>query len=107
VWAPGAFEIPLLAKLVAEKKKYNAILALGVVLQGATAHADLIGRAVTDSLQRISLEYSVPVINEVLLLQNEDQARQRCLELELNRGIEAARAAVSSARTVREIVSKL
>lgn len=107
VWAPGAFEIPLLVKLVAEKKKYNAILALGVVLQGATSHADLIGRAVTDSLQRISLEYSVPVINEVLLLQNEEQARQRCLEPELNRGIEAARAAVSSARTVREIVSKL
>ena len=90
---PGAFEIPLLVREAAAKGKVDAIVALGVILQGETAHAQHLGQAVTQALQQISLEHSVPVIHAVLSLQSEEQARKRCLEGELNRGTEAARAA--------------
>lgn len=106
VWAPGAFEIPLLVKMLAAQKKLHAILALGVVLQGETAHAALIAQNVTSALMSISLESGIPVINEVLLLENEEQARARCLGTEINRGVEAARAAAATARTVRELAPK-
>jgi 6,7-dimethyl-8-ribityllumazine synthase len=93
VRVPGAFEIPLAVREVAAKKTANAIIALGVILQGKTAHAQFLGQTVTQSLQQISLECGVPVIHAVLSLKNDAQARQRCLEDEMNRGTEAARAA--------------
>lgn len=91
---PGAFEIPLVVQEVAVRGGMDAIIALGVIFQGATAHADLLARSLTDALLRISLEHRVPVIHEVLHVQSEDQARERCLEAPLNRGTEAARVAV-------------
>ena len=103
VIAPGAFEIPLIAQTLLPRKKYRALIALGVILRGETAHADLIGRTVTDALMRISLQTGVPVIHEVLLLDNKAQAEKRCLGVDLNRGVEAARAAVQAARILKEI----
>jgi 6,7-dimethyl-8-ribityllumazine synthase len=103
VRVPGSFEIPLGVKLMALQNEFDAILALGVVLQGETAHADLIARSVTAALMNLALEFRIPVIHEVLLLQNEEQAKARCLGTKLNRGIEAARAAVSIARTVSDL----
>ena len=103
VRVPGSFEIPLAVKLVALEKKVDAILALGVVLRGETAHADLIARSVTTALMNLALELRIPVIHEVLLLDNEEQAKARCLGNKLNRGTEAARAAVSIARTVNDL----
>ncbi len=94
---PGAFEIPLVVQELASRESrdgYDAIMALGVIIEGETAHASLIGKTITDSLQRLSLAHRVPVVHEVLLLKNEEQARVRCLEPELNRGIEAARIAM-------------
>ena len=105
-WVPGAFEVPLAAKLLASQKKYDAVLALGVILQGETAHATLIAQSVTTALQDIALEFMIPVVHEVLLLENEAQAQARCVGLEMNRGIEAARAAVAAARTARELAPK-
>jgi 6,7-dimethyl-8-ribityllumazine synthase len=106
VRVPGSFEIPLAVKLVAMQGKFDAILALGVVLQGETAHAELIARSVTGALLDLALEFRVPVIHEVLFLKNEEQAKARCLGEKLNRGIEAARAGVAIARTLRELTSK-
>jgi 6,7-dimethyl-8-ribityllumazine synthase len=103
--SPGSFEVPLFVKLLAAQEKYDAILALGVILKGETAHADLIASSITHSLQDIALTHGVPVIHEVLLLNDEAQARARCLDPQLNRGREAARAAVAAARTVREITT--
>ena len=102
IWVPGAFEIPLLVKAAAESKRYQSILALGVILEGETAHADLIARGVTQALLDISLANRLPVIHCVLLLQNEEQAKARCLASKGNRGTEAAQSAVATARTVRE-----
>jgi 6,7-dimethyl-8-ribityllumazine synthase len=100
---PGAFEIPILVREMALQGKVDAIVALGVILQGETAHAQHLGQVVTQALQQISLEHGVPVIHAVLSLQNEEQARKRCLEDEINRGTEAARAAVEMANLLAEL----
>ncbi len=91
---PGAFEIPVIVQEVASRKGIDAVIALGVIIAGATAHADLVGRSVTDALQGIAVRERLPVIHEVLLVENEEQAQQRTTGEEKNRGLEAARAAV-------------
>jgi 6,7-dimethyl-8-ribityllumazine synthase len=97
VRVPGAFEIPLQVQRLAKTKRYAAIIALGVVWQGRTAHAQEIVRAVTDALMRISLENDLPVIHQVLSISNEAEARARCMGVKLNRGIEGAQAALALA----------
>jgi 6,7-dimethyl-8-ribityllumazine synthase len=91
---PGAFEIPIVVRELAMHKEADAIIAIGVILKGQTDHAANLGRSVTDALQRIALEHGVPVINSVLTLNSEFQAQERCLEDKINRGTEAARAAI-------------
>lgn len=103
---PGAFEIPVVVQEVAASGKVEAVIALGVILKGATQHADLIGQSVTDALQRIALKHRTPVIHGVLLLDSEDQARQRCLGEKSNRGTEAARSAARIAEVVRELKTR-
>lgn len=105
-WVPGAFEIPVMVKFLAEQRKYQAILGLGVILQGETAHGMLIAQSVSHALQAIAVDFTLPVINEVLLLDNEAQAGKRCLEDGINRGTEAARAAIAVARSIRELTPK-
>jgi 6,7-dimethyl-8-ribityllumazine synthase len=99
---PGAFEVPVVVQEVAAKGGVDGVIALGVIIQGETAHAEMVARSVTESLQRIALNYRLPVIHEVLLLQNENQARVRCLEDEINRGTEAARVAMRMAHVMGE-----
>jgi len=100
---PGAFEIPVVLQEVANRGGFDAIIALGCIIQGETAHAELIGESVTNALQDIALRFRVPVIHEVLLVKNEEQARKRTLGEEQNRGIEAARAAVRVAQVMGEV----
>ncbi|HEX4641690.1 MAG TPA: 6,7-dimethyl-8-ribityllumazine synthase [Chthoniobacterales bacterium] len=100
---PGAFEIPVVVREIALRRKTQAILALGVILQGKTSHAQNLAHSVTDALQKIAIDHGVPVINAVLSLENEAQARERCLGSKINRGTEAARAAV----TVGEVLDDL
>jgi 6,7-dimethyl-8-ribityllumazine synthase len=100
---PGSFEIPVVAREVAIQNKADAIIACGVILQGETNHAQNLSRSVTDALQRIAIERGVPVINVVLSFDNENQARARCLENKINRGTEAARAAVEIANVLSDI----
>jgi 6,7-dimethyl-8-ribityllumazine synthase len=101
VWeVPGAFEIPLVVAEVAARPEIDAVIALGVIIEGQTAHAALVGHSVTEGLMRVMLNTGVPVIHEVLLLQNEEQARARCVEDELNRGTEAARVAMHMAQVM-------
>jgi 6,7-dimethyl-8-ribityllumazine synthase len=97
VRVPGAFEIPLQVQRFARTGRYAAVIALGVIWQGRTAHAQEINRAVTDALMRISLETNVPILHEVLAVKTEAEARARCFGDKLNRGREAAEAALEMA----------
>jgi 6,7-dimethyl-8-ribityllumazine synthase len=103
---PGSFEIPLIARELAIQNKADAIIACGVILQGETDHAQNLSRSVTHALQRIAIEHGVPVINVVLSFNNEAQARARCLGNQINRGIEAARAAVEIANVLADVRSE-
>jgi len=103
---PGAFEIPIVTRELALQKKADAIIAIAVILQGRTRHAENLSRSVTDALQRIAVDHGVPVINAILSLDNELQARERCLEDEINRGTEAARAAVQIANVMSKLRKK-
>jgi len=101
---PGSFEIPVVVRELARQKKADAIIACGVIMQGETNHARNLSRAVTDALQRIAIDYGVPVVNVVLSFDNEDQARERCLADKINRGTEAARTAVEIATVMSKLV---
>src|SRR5438132_6262863 len=100
---PGSFEIPVAVREIALQEKADAIIACGVILKGKTDHAQNLSRSVMDALQRIATGHGVPVINAVLSFDDETQARERCLENEINRGTEAARAAVE----ISNVISKL
>ena len=102
---PGAFEIPLVVQEVATRGGVDAIIALGVIIEGETQHSALIATAVTQALMQIGLTQKVPVIHEVLLLKNEMQAKTRCLEEEINRGTEAARTAARMVQTMGNLRS--
>jgi 6,7-dimethyl-8-ribityllumazine synthase len=97
---PGAFEIPLIAQEVAIRGGIDAIIALGVIIEGETQHAALVAKSVTHALQQVSLAQHLPIIHEVLLVKNEDQARARCLGEDINRGTEAARTAARMVQTM-------
>ena len=103
---PGAFEIPVVVRELASRESTDAVIACGVILQGETNHAQNLSRSVTDALQRIAVEHSVPVINVVLSFGNEVQARARCLENKINRGTEAGRAAVEIANVMSDLRNK-
>ena len=103
---PGSFEIPVVVRELARRKKADAIIACGVIMRGETNHAKNLSRSVTDALQRIAVDYGVPVINVVLSFDNRRQARDRCLENTINRGTEAARAAVEIASAMAKLRGK-
>jgi 6,7-dimethyl-8-ribityllumazine synthase len=102
---PGAFEIPLVVQEVAARGGVDAIIALGVIIEGETQHAALVATAVTNALQQLALAQRLPVIHEVLLVKSAEQARTRCLEEEINRGTEAARAATRMVQTLNNLRS--
>jgi 6,7-dimethyl-8-ribityllumazine synthase len=100
---PGAYEIPVAAKCLARiTPKLSGILCLGIILRGETTHAAHIGEAVSHALMNIQIEHEIPVIHEVLLLENEEQAQARCLG-ENNRGTEAAQTALAMARVMENL----
>ncbi len=100
---PGAFEIPVCAEYVLNHSNADVVIALGVVIEGETAHADIIARTVAERLSEMAVRHELPVISEVLLVQDEEQARERCFGAEINRGVEAARAAMGMAELFQKL----
>jgi 6,7-dimethyl-8-ribityllumazine synthase len=100
---PGAWEIPVCAEYVMQYTNADVIICLGIVVRGETGHADLITQSVADKLQERSVRHLTPIINMVLLVNDEAQARARVFGDQMNRGVEAARAALNMA----ELFSKL
>ena len=105
VRVPGAFEMPAVVARLARRTqpRFDAILCLGVIIQGETEHARLIAEAVTDSLASLQVECELPIIHEVLLLKNTAQAEKRCIDAKHNRGGEAAQTAVDMARLMASL----
>jgi len=102
VRVPGAFEVPVMVAHVIQRASPDCVLALGLLIRGSTAHADLVAGSVTNALQNIAVETQVPVIHEVLLCDDEKQAYARCIGEQLNRGREAARAAAAMIDVISE-----
>lgn len=96
-WVPGAYEIPLPAQALAATGKYDAVIALGAVIQGATPHAELISQQLARALTQIALETGVPVVDGVVSADNLEQAIERCGTKGGNRGWNAAQAAIEMA----------
>jgi len=103
VWVPGANETPMAAQKMTESKKYDTLIVLGAVVQGATAHADLINTQVSRTLARMAIEQGLPVINGVLCAQNLEHAIERSGTKAGNRGWHAAQAAIEMANLYKEM----
>ncbi|MGH2332013.1 6,7-dimethyl-8-ribityllumazine synthase [Thermoanaerobacter mathranii] len=102
-WAPGAFEIPLIAKKMAESKRYDAVIALGAVIRGETPHFDYVANEVSKGIAKISLDTEVPVIFGVLTTDTIEQAIVRAGTKGGNKGFEAAVTAIEMANLMEEI----
>jgi 6,7-dimethyl-8-ribityllumazine synthase len=103
VWVPGAFELPTVLRPLAASGKFHALIALGVVIQGATGHAEIINRQVAAACQQIAADTGVPVIDAVIGAQNTDQAMERAGTKHGNRGWSAAEAAIEMAVVMKKL----
>ncbi len=99
VRVPGSYEIPVVAMRLAKSRRYHAVIALGVVLQGKTLHAEHIVEACSVNLQRIAIETGVPVIHQILTPKSRRDALAR-LRL---RGMEAAKTAIEMAKAMKNL----
>lgn len=102
-WVPGAFEIPLAAKTFALTGRYDAVIALGAVIRGDTAHFEYVAGPCAEGLQQAQLETGVPIVFGVLTTENLDQALERSDVEGDNKGEESARTALEMADLLRKV----
>ncbi len=103
VWVPGAFEMPTAAKVMLETGRYDAIIALGAVIRGATPHFDIVAGECASGISRLATEYSLPVIFGVLTVDTIEQAIERAGTKAGNKGADAALAALEMINLIGEI----
>ncbi len=101
--APGAFEIPLIAKKLAQSKKFDGVVCLGCVIKGDTAHFEFISLGTTIGIQQASLETGVPIAFGVLTTYTDEQAVVRSRDDIHNKGREAALAVIASLNIFKQI----
>ena len=102
-WVPGTFEIPLIAKKLAQTKKYDAVICLGAVVRGGTPHFEYIAAEVTRSIGKVGLDAELPVIYGVITADTIEQAIERAGTKMGNRGFEAAVNAIEMANLLKSI----
>jgi len=101
-WVPGAFEIPLIAKKLANSKTYDGIICLGAIIRGSTPHFDYVASELTKGIASVSLESEVPVIFGVLTTDSIEQALERAGTKAGNKGFDAAVTAIEMANLLKQ-----
>lgn len=102
-WVPGAFEIPLVAKKLAQTKRYDAIICLGAVIRGGTPHFDYIAAEVTKGIAQVGLETGTPIVNGVITTDTIEQAIERAGTKVGNKGSDAAVSAIEMVNLIKGI----
>ena len=102
-WVPGAFELPLVAKKMAESGKYDAIIALGTVIRGSTSHYDYVCNEAAKGIAQASMATGVPVSFSVVTTENLDQAIERSGTKAGNKGVDGAMTAIEMANLLRQL----
>jgi len=93
----GSAELPVVLKNLAETKKYDALIAVGVIIRGATVHFDYVAKIATEGILKVQMDYGIPIGFSVLMLENHDQLADR-----IRVGGDAAEAALQSAKIMKE-----
>ena len=102
-WVPGSFEMPLVAKKMADSGSYDAVLALGVIIRGGTPHFDYVAGECVKGMAQVSLKHGVPISFGVLTVDTIEQAIERAGTKAGNKGHEAAMSAVEMVNVLRQI----
>lgn len=102
-WVPGSFELPLVCRRLAESGRYDAIIALGAVIRGATTHHEHVAAAASSGIAQVSLQTGVPCVFGVITTDNIEQAIERAGTKAGNKGFEAATAAIEMATLLRRL----
>ncbi|HOZ47433.1 MAG TPA: 6,7-dimethyl-8-ribityllumazine synthase [Candidatus Hydrogenedentes bacterium] len=103
VWAPGAFEIPMVTKKMAESGQYDAVIAVGAVIRGNTPHFDYVANEVSKGVAQVALQSGVPVLFGVLTTDNIEQAVERAGTKAGNKGFDAATAAIEMVNLMEQL----
>lgn len=103
VWVPGAFEIPLVAKKLAQSGRYDGVICLGAVIRGATSHYDYVCNEVAKGVAQVGLSSELPVLFGVLTTENIEQAIERAGTKAGNKGYDAALSALEMANLMSQL----
>ena len=102
-WVPGAFEIPVVAKKMAESGKYDAVICLGAVIRGATSHYDYVCNEVSKGIAQVSLQSGIPVMFGVVTTENIEQAIERAGTKAGNKGYDCALGAIEMVNLMKQL----
>ena len=103
VWAPGSFEVPVVAKKLALSGKYNAVICLGAVIRGATSHFEYVAGEAAKGIAKVSLDSGIPVIFGIITADNLEQALERSGGKPGNKGFQAAQSAIELANLMNQL----
>ena len=102
-WVPGAFELPIVAKKMAESGKYDAVICLGAVIRGSTTHYDYVCNEASKGIAQVSMQTGVPTIFSVVTTENIEQAIERAGTKAGNKGVDGAMTAMEMANLLKKI----